>query len=110
MPTRAPHRWGIVGPGGIAERFATGMQLVEDGEIHAVASRSAERANAFADRFDIPVRYDEYSKLAADPDVTCVYVATPHVLHASNSIEFLQAGKHVLCEKPFALNAEQARQ
>ena len=84
------------------------MQWAEGGAITAVASRSAERAEVFGDRFDIPTRYDDYDALAADPDVDVVYVATPHSRHEVDTIAFLQAGKHVLCEKPLALNARQA--
>jgi predicted dehydrogenase len=101
-------RWGIVGPGGIAERFAEGMELVADGEIVAVASRSRERADAFADRHHVPLRYGSYDDLAADPEVDVVYVATPHSRHEQDTLTCLAAGKHVLCEKPFALNAAQA--
>jgi predicted dehydrogenase len=102
-------RWGVAGPGGIAERFATGMELVADGEIVAVASRSTERANAFADRHAIPTRYGSYDDLAADPEVDVVYVATPHSRHEVDTLTYMAAGKHVLCEKPFAINAAQAR-
>ena len=101
-------RWGVIGPGGIATGFAEAMQLVEGGSITAVASRSTERAEAFGDRFGIPTRYGDYDALAADPDVDVVYVATPHSRHEVDTIGLLQAGKHVLCEKPFALNARQA--
>jgi predicted dehydrogenase len=101
-------RWGVIGPGIIATGFAEAMQWVEGGTITAVASRSAERAEAFGDRFDIPTRYGDYEALAADPDVDVVYVATPHSRHEADTIELLRAGKHVLCEKPFALNARQA--
>jgi predicted dehydrogenase len=102
-------RWGVAGPGGIASRFAEAMQLVDDGAIVAVASRSLERANAFGDRFGVPARYGEYEALAADRDVDVVYVATPHSRHERDTFLFLDAGKHVLCEKPFALNATQGR-
>jgi predicted dehydrogenase len=101
-------RWGVIGPGVIATGFAEGMQLAEGGTITAVASRSAERAEAFGDRFDIPTRYGDYESLAADPDVDVVYVATPNSRHEADTLDFLRAGKHVLCEKPFALNARQA--
>jgi predicted dehydrogenase len=101
-------RWGVIGPGAIATGFAEGMQLAAGGTIVAVASRSAERAEAFADRFDIPTRYGDYASLAADPDVDVVYVATPHSRHEADTIDVLRAGKHVLCEKPLALNARQA--
>lgn len=102
-------RWGVVGPGGIATRFADSMRLVDDGEITAVASRSLERAQGFADKYGINARYGEYSALADDADVDIVYVATPHVRHESDTVMFVEAGKHVLCEKPFALNAQQAQ-
>jgi predicted dehydrogenase len=101
-------RWGVIGPGGIATGFAEAMQWAEGGTITAVASRSVERAEAFGDRFDIPTRYSEYDALAADPDVDVVYVATPHSRHEVDTIALLRAGKHVLCEKPLALNARQA--
>jgi predicted dehydrogenase len=102
-------RWGVAGPGGIATRFAEAMRLAAGGEIAAVASRSIERADAFADRFDVPTRYGDYEALAADPGVDVVYVATPHSRHEADTISFVAAGKHVLCEKPLALNARQAR-
>jgi predicted dehydrogenase len=102
-------RWGIAGPGGIAARFAGAMTLVEDGQIVAVASRSAERAAAFADRFGVAARHDDYRALAEDPAVDAVYVATPHARHEADTLMYLAAGKHVLCEKPAALNATQAR-
>ena len=102
-------RWGIAGPGGIAAQFAEGMGLVTGGHITAVASRSVERAGAFGDRFAIPTRYGDYAALADDPDVDVVYVATPHARHEADTLLYLEAGKHVLCEKPLALNATQAR-
>jgi predicted dehydrogenase len=105
-----PIRWGVAGPGDIATRFADAMQLVDGGTISAVASRRAERADEFADRFAIQTRHSHYDALADDPDVDVVYVSTPHVRHASDTLRFLEAGKHVLCEKPFALNADQAAQ
>jgi predicted dehydrogenase len=101
-------RWGVIGPGSIATGFAEAMQWAEGGSITAVASRSVERADAFGDRFDIPTRYGDYDALAADPEVDVVYVATPHSRHEVDTIGLLRAGKHVLCEKPLALNAQQA--
>jgi predicted dehydrogenase len=99
----------VIGPGGIASRFADAMTRVDDGRIVAVASRSRERADAFADRFGIAARYDDDGALADDDSVDAVYVATPHTRHEADTVRFLDAGKHVLCEKPFALNAAQAR-
>src|SRR5438093_394850 len=95
--------WGVAGPGSIATQFAEGMRLLDDGEIVAVASRSRERADAFADRFGIPNRHGAYDDLADDPDVDAVYVATPQSCHEPDTLRFVEAGKHVLCEKPFAL-------
>jgi predicted dehydrogenase len=101
-------RWGVVGPGKIAAQFAEGMTMVPDGTIVAVASRAIQRANAFADRFGAGTRYGDYASLAEDPAVDAVYVATPHSRHAADSIMFLEAGKHVLCEKPLAVSAHEA--
>ena len=102
-------RWGVIGPGGIATQFADGMTLVDDGEIVAVASRSQERADAYGDRWGVAHRYDSVEALVEDPDVDAVYVATPHSRHEADTVAALEAGKHVLCEKPFALNARQAQ-
>ena len=100
-------RWGVAGPGGIAARFAEAMRLVDGSEIVAVASRSQERADAYGDRFGVRRRYGDYSALASDDGVDAVYVATPHSRHEADTLMYVSAGKHVLCEKPFALNAAQ---
>src|ERR1700749_280166 len=100
-------RWGVAGPGGIAARFAEAMRLGDGSEIVAVASRSQERADAYGDRFAVPRRYADYSGLASDDGVDAVYVATPHSRHETDTLMYVSAGKHVLCEKPFALNAPQ---
>ena len=102
------YRWGIAATGGIATGFADSMRMVDGGQVVAVASRAPERAREFADRFGIERAYG-YEDLAADPDVDIVYIGTPHPRHAADSLLYLEAGKHVLCEKPFALNAAQAR-
>ena len=102
-------RWGIAATGGIARGFAQGLAETADAHTVAVASRSAERAESFGAEFDIPHRHASYEDLAADDDVDIVYVATPHSRHEDDTMLFLEAGKHVLCEKPFALNERQAR-
>ena len=102
-------RWGVAGPGGIAAQFADAMRLVDGGEIVAVASRSLERAEAYGDRFDVERRYGDYEQLAADDGVDAVYVATPQSRHEADALTYLEAGRPVLCEKPLALNARQAR-
>ena len=99
--------WGILGPGGIAAAFADDLTRT-GGRIAAVGSRSPERADAFARRFGIPASHAGYTALVEDPGVDIVYVATPHPFHAEHALLALRAGKHVLVEKPFALNADQA--
>jgi predicted dehydrogenase len=103
-------RWGIIGTGQIAKHFARGLQAVSDAELLAVGSRSIETANAFGDAFDVARRYGSYAELVADPDVDVVYVSTPHPDHVTSTILCLEAGKPVLCEKPFAINVDEAKQ
>ena len=102
-------RWGILGPGGIARRFAEGVQAVEDAELSAVASRSEEKANAFADQFGIPRRHVGYDNLLRDEEVDVIYIATPHVFHMEQTLHCMEAGKPVLSEKPFAINVAQTQ-
>jgi predicted dehydrogenase len=104
-----PVRWGILGTGGIASAFAEDLQLTRSGTAVAVGSRSQESADRFADKFGITGRHASYTSLVADPDVDVIYVATPHPMHHGNAILALQAGKHVLIEKPFTMNAAEAR-
>ncbi len=101
-------RWGILSTGYIAGMLAEGLSVVDDAELVAVGSRSQANADAFADRWGAPHRHASYEALAADPDVDVIYVATPHPYHYENTLMCLNAGKHVLVEKPFALNARQA--
>ncbi|MBC7464155.1 MAG: Gfo/Idh/MocA family oxidoreductase [Actinobacteria bacterium] len=101
-------RWGIISTGGIARAFAKDLQYVTGHSVAAVGSRSMEAAKAFADLFPGAVAYDSYESLVADPSIDGVYVATPHPYHVSNTILALQAGKPVLCEKPFAVTAAEA--
>lgn len=101
-------RWGIVGTGWIAERQVADLQL--DGhEVVAVGSRSVESARRFAERFGLPKAHGSYADLVADPDVDLVYVATPNNRHAEDALLAIGAGKPVMLEKPFALNAAEAR-
>jgi predicted dehydrogenase len=105
---RSPLRWGILGTGGIAQTFASDLRLTESGVISAVGSRNQISADRFADQFGIDGRHSSYESLVADPSVDVVYVATPHPMHRDNAILALRAGKPVLVEKPFAMNAVQA--
>ncbi len=102
-------RWGIIGTGSIARQFARGLQHVPDAELMAVGSRSQQGADVFGDMFSVPRRYSSYDALAADSDVDVVYISTPHPMHYENSLLCLNAGKAVLCEKPFTINAGEAR-
>jgi predicted dehydrogenase len=102
-------RWGIIGTGRIAAQFADGLAVLPDAALVAVGSRAQESADAFGDRFDVSRRHASYEALAEDPEVDVVYIATPHPFHQENSILCLRAGKAVLCEKPFAINAGQAQ-
>lgn len=106
-PTVTRPRWGIAATGHIATRFAVGLGEI-GATVTAVASRDQARADAFGDRFAIARRHASYEALAADPEVDVVYVASPHVRHAADTLLFLAGGKHVLCEKPFAVNRAQA--
>jgi len=101
-------RWGILGTGAIARRFVEGLETLPEAEVLAVGSRSEASAEGFAETRGIPRRYGSYEELVADPDVDVVYVATPHPFHAENAELCLGAGKAVLCEKPFTVNAAEA--
>jgi len=94
----------------IARNFAETARVMNDVHIHAVASRSIESANAFADQYDIPVRYGSAEEMASDPNVDIVYVATPHNAHYEGMKLMIGHGKHVLCEKSFTTDANQARE
>ena len=102
-------KWGILGPGGIARAFAKDLQLLEGHEVAAVGSRTLSNAQEFAKTFG-GTAYGSYEELVADPTVDAIYVATPHPSHKENVITALNAGKPVLCEKPFAVNAHEARE
>jgi predicted dehydrogenase len=101
-------RWGVIGTGGIAAAFVSDLGLLPNTEVVAVGSRSQETADAFADRFDIASRHPSYQSLVEDPDVDVVYVSTPHPGHFPAAMLAIEAGKAVLCEKPFTLNATEA--
>jgi predicted dehydrogenase len=105
----AKPRWGILATGWIAELFVNDLNLTGH-SVTAVGSRSKASAERFASRFRIPKAHGSYEALAADPDVDVIYVATPHPLHAANAKMALSAGKHVLMEKPFTINAAEAEE
>jgi predicted dehydrogenase len=103
-------RWGIVGPGRIADKVVRDVPLVEGATAVAVASRSADRAAAFASRHDIPRTHDSYRAIVDDPDVDVLYIATPHPQHRAVALAALRAGKAVLVEKAFTVTPEATRE
>ncbi len=105
-----PLHWGLIGTGWIANEFAADLELTDSGWAVAVGSRRKETAEAFGERFGIPNRHGSYEELVADPEVDVVYVATPHPMHHANALLALAAGKPVLVEKPFTMNATEARE
>jgi D-xylose 1-dehydrogenase (NADP+, D-xylono-1,5-lactone-forming) len=100
-------RWGILGPGRIAPRLVRAIAGSDRSELVAVASRDIGRAQAFAATHGIARAYGSYDELLADPGVDVIYVSLPNHLHAERTIRALEAGKHVLCEKPLALTVDQ---
>lgn len=103
-------KWGILSTGTIAKNFAQTAKQMPDVQVQAVASRSAGSAKAFAETFAIPTAHDSYEALANDPNVDIIYVATPHSRHYEDMKLLIGAGKHVLCEKSFTTDAEQAKE
>jgi predicted dehydrogenase len=103
-------RFGILGTGNIANQFAAGVLKSARCEVAAVGSRSAESAAAFARQFEVAAAHGSYDALIADPNVDAIYVSTPNSGHREWTIRSLRAGKHVLCEKPFAMDAAEAEE
>lgn len=101
-------KWGIVGCGNIAKKFASDLALIDSAILHAVASRSFEKAQEFANNHSSKLAYGSYDELFNDDQVDIVYIATPHISHAELSIKAMQNSKNVLCEKPLALNKQEA--
>lgn len=97
-------RWGIVGAGKIAHSFSKDLALVSGGRLAAVASRSLEKAQEFAAEYDAPHAFGSYDALFESDTVDVIYIATPHTHHAEVAIRAMEAGKHVLCEKPMGVN------
>ncbi|MCF7807463.1 MAG: Gfo/Idh/MocA family oxidoreductase [Candidatus Marinimicrobia bacterium] len=104
------YKWGIIGTGRISNIFIEGLQSLEKAESYAVASRSQASADDFAKKWSIKHAYGSYEDLYKDPDIDIVYIATPISSHHRDTLNALEAGKHVLCEKAFALNADQAQE
>ena len=104
-----PLRWGILGTGSISAQWVESLRACKGASVTAVAAREMSRAQAFADALDIPRAYDDYAEMAAADNVDIVYVGTITRLHKEHSLIAIEAGKHVLCEKPLAGNVDDAR-
>ncbi|MEM1057826.1 MAG: Gfo/Idh/MocA family oxidoreductase [Verrucomicrobiota bacterium] len=109
MSTHTFH-WGIIGTGNICRRMSQALASLPEAQLAAVGSRRQETADAFARDFGIDRAYDSYAGVFNDPRVEIVYIGTPHNLHHANAMEALEAGKHVLLEKPLCVNALEARE
>ena len=103
-------RWGILGCGKIAHKFAQDLLTVSNARLEAVASRSLAKSEKFGERYKAHTSYDAYLSLCTDPSVDVIYIATPHAFHFEHSMLCLQHSKAVLCEKPFALNSQEVQQ
>jgi predicted dehydrogenase len=103
-------RWGILSTGWIASQLAQAITDQPDAEIAAVGSRTQASADEFGAKWNVPRRYGSYEALANDPDVDVIFIGTPHTFHYENMLLCLNAGKHVLCEKPITINAAQAEE
>src|SRR6056300_1006228 len=100
-------KWGILGLGKIAHKFASDLAKVQDVELYAVASRNALKSKEFKAQYKATKAYSSYEDLAKDTSVDAVYIATPHAFHKPHTILCLQHKKAVLCEKPFAMNLQE---
>lgn len=100
------YNFGIIGTGYIAQTMAEALTFVTQARLHAVGSRNQETANDFAAKYNCKA-YASYEEVANDPEVDVVYIATPHNLHCENTLMCIAKGKHILCEKPFAVNAKE---
>src|ERR1700712_1468618 len=98
------YKWGIIGPGRIAQKFAAALALLPGATLHAVASRDIGKAKQFAANYNAPVFYDSYEALANDDEIDAVYIATPHTFHHAHALLCLQKKKAVLCEKPMSVD------
>lgn len=104
------YKWGILAPGKMSAKFTRALKLLDNVELHAVGSRDIERATLFARDYGFKNYYGSYEELAADPDLEIVYIASPHSYHYEHTMLCLRNGKHVICEKAFAMNAREVKE
>jgi len=101
------HKWGILAPGKMSAKFTRGIKLLKNAELYAVGSRDLQRAILFAKDYGFTKYYGSYEELAADPRLEIVYIASPHSHHFEHTMLCLKNGKHVICEKAFAINSKE---
>jgi predicted dehydrogenase len=99
------YKWGILAPGKMSAKFTNGLKLLGNAELYAVGSRDLHRAKQFAKEYGFKKYYGSYEELAADPELEVVYIASPHSHHHEHTMLCLRSGKHVICEKAFAINS-----
>lgn len=103
-------KWGIMGAGNISRKFASDLVQSENAELLAVASKTEGKADTFANEFNIARPYDHYDQFLQDQEIEIVYIGTLHTQHKECALQCLKAGKAVLCEKPFTMDAEEAEE
>ena len=104
------YKWGILAPGKMSAKFASGLKLLENVELYAVGSRDLKRAKLFAEEFGFKKYYGSYEELVSDPDLEIVYIASPHSYHHEHTLLCLRHKKAVICEKAFALNSREVEE
>lgn len=110
MSKQKIYKWGIIGPGKIANKFAVALSRVPGATLWAVASRDEVKAKAFAEKHGAEKHYNTYEAIAADPDIDVIYIATPHTFHHAHTLMCLENKKAVLCEKPMSVNYASTKQ
>jgi predicted dehydrogenase len=103
-------RWGILGTMWISETIAKAIQTSNNSELTAIGSRSLDTAKAFACKYKLKKYYDDYQRLLSDPEIDAIYIGLPNHLHKEWIIKSAEAGKHILCEKPFVLTIDEAEE
>lgn len=104
------YKWGILAPGKMSAKFTRALKMLDNAELYAVGSRDLERATLFASDYGFQNYYGSYEELVADPELEIVYIASPHSFHYEHTMLCLRNGKHVICEKAFALNAKEVKE
>jgi predicted dehydrogenase len=104
------YKWGILAPGKMSAKFSKGLKLLDNAELYSVGSRDLSRAKLFAETNGFQKYYGSYEEFASDPELELVYVASPHSHHHEHTILCLKNGKHVICEKAFAINSSEVEE